>query len=66
MHRSSIAARGGAAVQCHTLPYPKKLIRPQTLRRTFNLVATGYDGKPITEVPFDPEVGLEKAGEPPP
>jgi hypothetical protein len=65
LRQGPIAAKSDVSVQCHTLPYPHKLIGGRRLRRTFNLVATGYDGKPITEVPFDPDVELEKAGSTP-
>ena len=65
MHRATLAPNGGAtAVQCDAFPYPKNLFGP-TRQRTFNLVATGYDGKAIDPVEYDPEVDLEKAGNPP-
>lgn len=52
-----------AGVQCNSLPYRKKRTG-KVLTRGFRLVATGYDNQSIPPVEFDPEVVLEKAGDP--
>ena len=65
LYTGPVAAGREVDVQCDTLPYPRKLIGGRTLHRTFYLVATGYEGKPLPEVDFDPDVDLEKAGNTP-
>jgi len=50
------------SVSCMSVAYRNRTGAER--RRDFNLMATGYDGTPISKVPFDPEVVLEKAGDP--